>query len=784
MAQPSGHASFLYRLARSLFEAPGWREAVAVAAEEIGALAPRSAVLIFLVDPDGVEIRCVHSPRGAAIEGQAVPLRRDGDLLVQALAGTGPRVFDGRRLTRESVQHLKWDGREPPGSLTIIPLPHRGRSVGALELVGAPPDPGDLADDATLLTEIGSLLGTSLATLRSQEGRGLGQLEALTRLTHLYDIGRTFNATLEIEDLLPLVANRIANVLQAEQCNVYLVEEDGSLTCAAAWGPAAAALTEVLGKGEGIAGQAAVLGREVVAEDGGAAAAVLRAKETVLGVLEVRRPLGGDRFGHADLLFLRDLASQAAIALHNARLLEAERKVGQLHALLEVGREATSTLDLGRVLAAVVNRGSTLLPYDRAAIGLRERGRIRIAAVSGMLEVDLRSDDVVTLSEAVRWAAGREGGVYLSELEGEIQTDLPGARELFGEYFQKTGMKSLVSFPLSDEEGNLGVLTLESPTPYFLSEAQLELAQILALQATVAIRNARLYQEVPLRSVMEPWMRRKSAWLRLPLWKRVSSAAAALALAAVVALVPLRLRVAGTATVVPLRRLAVSAEVDGTVERVAHREGDRVAEGEVIAVLHDMETRMALAQARANLDIARRERSRLDADLEFARAQMEGVKLAQLDEEVALLEKKAARIRLKAPAAGVILTPRIEEKVGTMMRRGEVFCELAEVSGPAVEILLPEEEIGGIRPGAPVWLKVQTFPARTFHGNVYRVGARALETPQGRFFTVRARVEDGAVLRPGMTGRAKAAAGRHRIGYILFRRPARWIWGKVWPWLP
>src|SRR5207249_9820440 len=104
--------------------------------------------------------------------------------------------------------------------------------------------------------------------------------------------------------------------------------------------------------------------------------------------------------------------------------------------------------------------------------------------------------------------------------------------------------------------------------------------QSLALQATVAIRNARLYQEVPLRSVMEPWMRRKSAWLRLPLWKRVSSAAAALALAAVVALVPLRLRVAGTATVVPLRRLAVSAEVDGTVERVAHREGDRVAEGE------------------------------------------------------------------------------------------------------------------------------------------------------------------------------------------------------------
>lgn len=804
MAETAGHAPFLYRLARTLYEASGWREGVSKAAEAFSPLAPRSSILIFLLDPEGKEFQCVHSPEGASVEGRSVGKNTEGDLLIEALAGDEPRVFEGRRLTEETLRHLKWDSREPPATLTIVPLRYRGRSVGALEAAGPAPEPGSPLADASLLTETGSLLGSSFSLLRSHEGRGLGQLEAITRLTQLYDIGRSFNSTLELEELLPLVANRVANIVQAEQCNVWLVEPDGSLSCAAAWGPAAGAVRGgVLQAGEGIVGQVVSTGKDLVATGASAAdlardgpeaqgglelrtvaAAILEAKEQVLGALEVINRTGGGRFTRADLPFLRDLASQAGIALHNARLLETERKVGELHALLEIGREATSTLDLNRVLAAIVNRGSTLLPYQRAAIGLREGGRIRVAALSGVLEVDPKAEDVMVLSEAVRWAADREEGLYLSEVEGEIATDVPGAREKFAEYFRETGMRSFVSFPLADEEGRLGVLTMESSAPYFLSEPQLEVAQILSLQATVAIRNARLYQQVPLISVMEPLLRKKRAWGALPRWKRAALTAGAVALLAALVLLPWRLRVGGTATVIPLRRIAVSAGVDGTVERVDRREGDRVLAGEVIAIVQDLDTRMALEEARADRDIARREKTRLEAGLEFARAQMEGTRLAQMEEEVALLEKKVEQTRLRAPADGVILTPRIEEKVGSLLGRGEIFCELADASGPVVEVQVPEEDLGGIRVGEPVWVKVPAFPSRTFRGEVYQVGARAVETPEGRFFVVRARVDAGSRLRPGMTGRAKVSAGSRSIGTILFRRPARWIWGKLWPYLP
>ena len=59
----------------------------------------------------------------------------------------------------------------------------------------------------------------------------------------------------------------------------------------------------------------------------------------------------------------------------NANLLESERKVHQLDALLKISQEITSTLDLGRVLTTVVNQAGTAVPFDRCAIGFFDRGR-------------------------------------------------------------------------------------------------------------------------------------------------------------------------------------------------------------------------------------------------------------------------------------------------------------------------------------------------------------------------------------------------------------------------
>jgi hypothetical protein len=40
------------------------------------------------------------------------------------------------------------------------------------------------------------------------------------------------------------------------------------------------------------------------------------------------------------------------------------------------------------------------------------------------------------------------------------------------------------------------------------------------------------------------------------------------------------------------------------------------------------------------------------------------------------------------------------------------------------------------------------------------------------------------LLRPGMLGKAKVSTGTQRLLRVLLRKPARWVWAKLWPLLP
>src|SRR3989442_863976 len=103
-----------------------------------------------------------------------------------------------------------------------------------------------------------------------------------------------------------------------------------------------------------------------------------------------------------------------------------------------------------------------------------------------------------------------------------------------------------LSLPLKDEEGTLGVLLFEAKRTGFASETQRELAEILANQTTVALRNAQLYNQVPLVDALGALAARKRALMQLPRRRRQIYAGAAVAAVAALTLIRWPLRVAGT----------------------------------------------------------------------------------------------------------------------------------------------------------------------------------------------------------------------------------------------
>ena len=186
---------------------------------------------------------------------------------------------------------------------------------------------------------------------------------------------------------------------------------------------------------------------------------------TVGAIQVVDKQTGTGVFDANDRELLEGLAAAAAGALRNAQLHGAERRAKDLAVLLEISREITATLDIDRVLQSVVNLSSQTLTFDRAAVGLYDRGKCEIRAVAGPEKVDPDDPSLRDLIARAEWAAGRGEPLYLTDSQDPSSDAERLFVTIFGEDLAKDQVRSGLYLPLKDEEGILGVLLYESARP-------------------------------------------------------------------------------------------------------------------------------------------------------------------------------------------------------------------------------------------------------------------------------------------------------------------------------
>jgi GAF domain-containing protein len=304
-------------------------------------------------------------------------------------------------------------------------------------------------------------------------------------------------------------------------------------------------------------------------------------------------------FDEDDQFLLSTMAETISSALKNASLMLSERKLEILETLVRVSSEITSTLRLDRLLQIIVNSPQNVLPYELCAIALDNRGRLQLKAVSGMSSLPLGDVQVERLQKLLPWLSSEPESLHLkwhdqSGAEGKV--DLPAS---VARHFDETGCRALYTLPLTDEQGRVGLLLYESSNPDFLDLPHTEMIKVLAGQATVAIRNALLYREVPLISLIEPLIKKRAALLRTSANRRLVAAGVAAAVVLFLVFFPLPMRVTGNAIVAPQHMVSIAAPVDGNVEAVFAHEGQRVTAGEVLGTLNEWQWRSELSAAQA-----------------------------------------------------------------------------------------------------------------------------------------------------------------------------------------
>ncbi|HZZ37828.1 MAG TPA: GAF domain-containing protein [Acidobacteriaceae bacterium] len=764
-------------------------------AASVAEIAPDSAVVVFTIEEPDTPLWTARATAGEiTVDGGAIPLE-SGTLgaVAQERAILQFRVDE---LSREDFAHL--DVRQNITALSYVPLLRGEQLMGCIEIVSFAGPPAE-----EVLEQIGEIAGVAAiafaGALAYAAERNAG-LASVMRLTQLYDIEKVFNATLEMDSLLPIICEKVGDLIHAAAVNLWMVEQEDLLLVQQAGDDPGAQVGQRQSGSSGTVGQVGESGEALLLQVhdeallqrnaqtgelrvGSLIATPLMDGENLVGVIEVIRFESETPFDDDDLFVLTQVAASAAQALHNSSLLEAERKIEILQTLVSVGQEIGSTLNLERVLQAIVNQPQLVIPYERAAIAMEQRGRLTIQAVSGVRKIDPGDPTIERLTDVLRWTAGLQTEIHVTQHGEEIDDPRPETREKFRRYFDAAGSRGFYAIPLTDEEGSLGVLSFESADPDFLTDLHIEVIKILASQATLALRNASLYKEVPFIGILEPLIEKKRRFMALERRRRAVMLGAVAAVVLVLILAPIPLRVAGAAQVAPNQTQYVRAEEDGVVQKVFVHEGDRVTPGTPLAQMADWSQRAALAtlQARYNTAMAQVSQALVNNNATFAgQRQLEATYLRG---ELARAGEELSRTTLRAQMAGVVATPYVEDLAGRKLSLGDPIMELVSTDSVSVDVAVPERDISLLRVGDPARVKLDSFPARTFSGRVGVVSPASQVIGDDRAFYARITVPNPeGRLRSGMQGYGKIRTGLRPLGYVIFRDPALWAWAKLWGW--
>ena len=247
---------------------------------------------------------------------------------------------------------------------------------------------------------------------------------------------------------------------------------------------------------------------------------MLRQDEAVGTIAVTRSEAGG--FTDEEIALLQTFADQAVIAIENARLLNElqartdalTRSVDQLTALGEVGRAVSSTLDLETVLTTIVSRavelsradGGSMYEYDETAEEFSLRASYRLDDPDLALRREIR----------IRKGEGAAGQLAVSREPVQIpDITMQGAYDSrLRSALLRAGARAVLAVPLLHEEHLIGGLVVSrNAAGEFPSEA-VELLRTFAAQSALAIQNARLFQELEVKSqLLEAASQHKSEFL-------------------------------------------------------------------------------------------------------------------------------------------------------------------------------------------------------------------------------------------------------------------------------
>ncbi len=374
-----------------------------------------------------------------------------------------------------------------------------GRSVGALGVYG-----GEFDDQAVdLLVSLAQQTG---AACRAQELAADKRTLTEVHQRSISELGFALSSALSLEELLEFICRSAAELVRADGGLVYLAEPQTEFALRAGFDPRSLLSTVEAEALRAFADQVRAqpagrpLSRAGIPAGRGANGSRDSAALSITGTALSTR---GDHLG-ALLVFRRrarsssptereilvSFAAQASVAIENLQLIEdMQRRLLEMADLTWVSTRITSTMDIQRIAATVVDAASKAIDAPRIALFLKNAEGEYVPVPFGQYGLPSEKGEPLP-------SGGHLGAEALSV--GVPQTVVDAAREGREDdaLVKWLGTRSVLCVPVVAQQGLQGLLAAGDLTPRDFSSHVVALLSAYANQTALALQSATLYQDI------------------------------------------------------------------------------------------------------------------------------------------------------------------------------------------------------------------------------------------------------------------------------------------------
>lgn len=319
-----------------------------------------------------------------------------------------------------------------------------------------------------------------------------------SRLNALHDISRLLSSAARTEQVLDRILSAVAHIAPSARAAVFLTDMvSGDLVAERL--PAGSAMQP----GYRLAVESSQALWQALLAEGPASLPPDAVYEAAFGqpgeLLAVPLGVSGEPFGllmlcagdspfsDAEIETLGTFGAQAAVALRNSRLFEAEYASRlEAEALREVAEQLADPTDLGTALDSVSEVAGRLMGADRTVLAVRRRDAYGLPPAE-----DPRREAALLDVLALAGSSGAIGAIVAEDV----------TERHFGRPYAGLGVRSLIVVPLSAGDDVTGGIGFEyADGSVWFGEVRLGLANTIAKQVSLALANAFLFAQAQRRA--------------------------------------------------------------------------------------------------------------------------------------------------------------------------------------------------------------------------------------------------------------------------------------------